>query len=85
MAYTIIYQPSAEAALRKLPRDVQVRITRKIAKLGENPFPPGTVKLQAPLDLWRLRVGDYRVIYTVKAKELLVLVLKIGQRGRVYR
>ncbi len=85
MPFTIIYQPSAESALRKLPRETQVRITRKIATLANDPHPPGSEKLSAPVDLWRIRVGDYRVIYTIRAKQLLVLVLKIGHRRDVYR
>jgi mRNA interferase RelE/StbE len=85
MAYTVIYQGPAEAALRKLPKEIQVRITRKIDQLAGDPFPPGTEKLRAAADLWRIRLGDYRVIYTVERKELLVLVLKIGHRREVYR
>jgi mRNA interferase RelE/StbE len=85
MAYTVIYQGPAEAALRKLPREIQVRIIRKVDQLAGDPFPPGTEKLRAAVDLWRLRIGDYRVIYTVERKELLVLVLKIGHRREVYR
>jgi mRNA interferase RelE/StbE len=85
MAYTVIYQGPAEATLRKLPKETRVRIIRKIDQLAGDPFPPSTQKLSAPVDLWRIRIGDYRVIYTVERKELLVLVLKIGHRREVYR
>jgi mRNA interferase RelE/StbE len=85
MAYTVIYQGPAEAALRKLPKEAQIRIIRKVDQLALDPFPPGTEKLNAPVDLWRIRIGDYRVIYTVERKQLLVLVLKIGHRREVYR
>ena len=85
MAYTVIYQGPAEVALRKLPKKIQVRIIRKVDQLGADPFPHGTEKLTATVDLWRIRIGDYRVIYTVDHKELLVLVLKIGHRREVYR
>jgi mRNA interferase RelE/StbE len=85
MAYSVIYQGRAEVALRKLPREIQVRILRKVDQLAGNPFPPGTEKLSAATDLWRIRIGDYRVIYTVQRKELLVLVLKVGHRREVYR
>jgi mRNA interferase RelE/StbE len=85
MAYSVIYQASAEAALRKLPREIQIRILRKLDQLAVNPFPPGTEKLSAAIDLWRIRIGDYRVVYTVERKELLVLVLKVGHRREVYR
>jgi mRNA interferase RelE/StbE len=85
MAYTVIYQGAAEAALRRLPKEVQVRILRKVDQLAGNPFPPGNEKLSAPTDLWRIRIGDYRVVYTVERKELLVLILKVGHRREVYR
>jgi len=85
MAYTVIYQRPAEVALRKLPREIQARIMRKVDQLADDPFPSGTEKLKAPVDLWRIRIGDYRVIYTVERKGLLVLVLKVGHRREVYR
>jgi mRNA interferase RelE/StbE len=85
MAFSVIYQGPAEAALRKLPREIQVRILRKVDQLAGSPFPPGTEKLRAATDLWRIRIGDYRVVYTVERKELLVLVLKVGHRREVYR
>ena len=85
MAFSVIYQGPAEAALRKLPREIQVRILRKVDQLAGNPFPPGTEKFRAATDLWRIRIGDYRVVYTVERKELLVLVLKVGHRREVYR
>jgi mRNA interferase RelE/StbE len=85
MAYSVIYQGPAEAALRKLPKEIQVRILRKVDQLAGSPFPPGTEKLRAATDLWRIRIGDYRVVYTVERKELLVLVLKVGHRREAYR
>jgi mRNA interferase RelE/StbE len=85
MAYSVIYQGPAEAALRKLPREIQVRILRKVDQLAANPFPPGTEKLSGATELWRIRIGDYRVVYTVERKELVVLVLKVGHRREVYR
>jgi mRNA interferase RelE/StbE len=85
MVYSVIYQGPAEAVLRKLPREAQARILRKVDQLAGNPFPPGTEKLNAARDLWRIRIGDYRVIYTVERKELLVLVLKVGHRREIYR
>jgi mRNA interferase RelE/StbE len=85
MAYSVIYQGPAEAALRKLSREIQIRIIRKIDQLAADPFPPGTEKLNAPTDLWRIRIGDYRVVYTVQRRELLVLILKVGHRREVYR
>ncbi|MGH9499285.1 MAG: type II toxin-antitoxin system RelE family toxin [Terriglobales bacterium] len=85
MAYTVIYQGAAESTLRKLPKEIQARIVRKVDQLARDPFPAGREKLGDATNLWRIRIGDYRVIYTVERKELIVLVLKIGHRREVYR
>jgi mRNA interferase RelE/StbE len=85
MAYSVIYKGTTQMPLRKLPRVIQVGIFRKVDYFAGNQFPPGTEKLSAATDLWRIRIGDYRVIYTVQRKELLVLVLKVGHRREVYR
>jgi mRNA interferase RelE/StbE len=84
-AYTVHYQSPAEAVLRKLSKEIQIRIIRKVDELARNPFPPGTEKLSAANNLWRIRIGDFRVIYSVERKELVVLVLKIGHRREIYR
>jgi len=85
MTYTVIYQPSAERELRKLSRELQRRILNKVDTLASAPYPPGCEKLAGKENLWRIRIGDYRVIYTVRNKELLILVVKVGHRGDVYR
>jgi mRNA interferase RelE/StbE len=53
--------------------------------LAENPYPPGCKKLAGDEGFWRIRVGDYRVVYTVIQSKLVVLVVKIGHRREVYR
>ena len=85
MAYQVVYQPSAERQLRKLPRALQRRILNKTDTLAIDPLPHGVEKLSGESDLWRIRIGDYRVIYHLRHKQLLVLVLKIGHRREVYR
>ena len=77
--------PSAVRQLRKLPTSVQERIVGHIEDLAIEPRPRGSIKLQGEDDLYRIRVGDYRVIYTVKDEELIVLVLRVGHRREVYR
>ena len=85
MAYKITIKRSAARDLEALPRAMQVRIARKIDALAENPFPRGSKKLQAKQDLRRVRVGDYRIIYQVRQKILMVLVVRIRHRRDVYR
>ena len=53
--------------------------------LQYNPRPPGVKKLAGENDLYRIREGDYRIIYTIEDKELIVLVVKIGDRKEIYR
>ena len=54
-------------------------------ELASQPRPPGSEKLFGPEDLYRIRVGDYRIVYQIRDEELLVSVLKIGHRREVYR
>ncbi len=85
MAYRIEFAPSANRQFRNLPRDVQSRLKIKIDALTDNPRPRRAEKLQGEEDLFRIRIGDYRVIYQVQDKVLLILVVKIGHRREIYR
>ena len=85
MAYAIQFKPAALRQLEKLPRDLQKRIASKIQALRNDPFPSGCKKLFGESDTWRVRVGDYRVIYRVRRGVLLILVINIGHRRDVYR
>ena len=68
-----------------MPPQEQKRIQPKIDALATEPRPEGVVKLKGEENLYRIRVGDYRVIYNVQDDRLLVLVVKVGHRGNVYR
>jgi mRNA interferase RelE/StbE len=85
VAYTIQFKPLALRQLQKLPRETQRRLSTKIEALRDDPFPAGCKKMAAISDAWRIRAGDYRVIYQVHLGVLLVLVLTIGHRREVYR
>lgn len=85
MAYTIEFLKTAEKELAALPKDAQRRVARKIGALRENPRPPGAKLLEGEERFYRLRVGEYRVIYSIEGKRLVVLVIKIGHRKDVYR
>jgi len=85
MAYTVEFSTSALREFNALERAVRRRIATRIDGLAGNPFPSGTAKLQGEPGLYRIRVGDYRVIYRVDGKRVRVLVLKIGHRREVYR
>lgn len=85
MLYTVEFSTSALREFKALERAVQRRIATHIDELASNPFPSGARKLQGGPDHYRIRVGDYRVIYRVDGKRLTVLILKIGHRREVYR
>ena len=83
--HAIEFHPSADKALRKLPVGTQRRIVAAVERLADDPRPPGCVKLAGDENLWRIRVGDYRVVYEIHDKRLLVLVVRVGHRRDVYK
>ena len=85
MAYRVDIESGARRSLRKLPSVVQRRIVEAACRLADNPRPPGCIKLQAEENAWRIRVGDYRIIYEIHDTVLLVLVIRIDHRRNVYR
>jgi mRNA interferase RelE/StbE len=85
VAYAVLLAPSAERQLKALDKPLQQRISKRLTRLGDNPRPPGVDKLAGEDNLYRVREGEYRVIYTIQDKELIVLVVKIGHRKEVYR
>ena len=84
-AYRVVLTPAADRQLATLPRQAREMVAAAIVTLASNPRPPGSAKLAGAADLWRIRVRDYRVIYTVVSGELVVTVVKIGNRKDVYR
>lgn len=85
MPYRIEYVGSAVKALRKLDRKIAQRLLSAIASLADTPRPHGSVTIKGGQGELRIRVGDYRVIYEVQEKLVLVLVLRIGHRSDVYK
>lgn len=83
MSYRVELTRSAENDLDSLPQMVQDRIWRRILALGDNPWPPGTVKIGA--HRYRLRAGDYRAIYDVDDRAQRVLIRRAGHRKDIYR
>jgi mRNA interferase RelE/StbE len=85
MPFSIVFTASAAREFKKLPKDLQRRISRTIDELAENAHPPGSKKLMSEENIYRVRAGDYRILYQVQSARLVVLVLKIGHRREVYR
>ena len=76
---------TAERQLCGLERKDQVRVVRAIRRLGDEPRPPGARKLRGYEGVYRIRVGVFRVLYSIEADRLVVIVLKIGHRRDAYR
>ena len=83
--YLIEVSATAERQLRKLERADQQRIAKTLKGLALEPRPHGCRKLRAYDDVYRIRTGVFRIIYSIEDDKLLVLVLKIGHRQSVYR
>ena len=85
MPYSVLLQPRAVKSLSKLPRDVQGSIKDAIVALGATPRPHNAKKLEGERDTWRVRVGEYRVIYVPDDVKRAVVVTVVGHRRDVYR
>ncbi len=82
--YKVIVSKTASKELADLPSQVVNRIVPAIIKLGENPHPVGCKKLKGEQDTWRIRVGDYRVVYIIDEVVRIVDVRSVGHRKNVY-
>ena len=85
MVYAIEFSRRAERQFDKLSGEARARLKPAIDALADNPRPPGAKKLVGAEGLWRIRVGDYRIIYAIEYDRLLVLVVEVGHRREVYR
>jgi mRNA interferase RelE/StbE len=85
MTYKIVIENKALAELARLPKKVQRQISNKIDQLATNVHPSGCKVLQGNKSLYRIRSGDYRIVYQIRENEVLVLVVRIGHRKDIYR
>jgi mRNA interferase RelE/StbE len=85
MKYALFLRKSAEKELLALPKAQAIKVRDAIVALTENPRPSGCKKLQGSDSDFRIRIGDYRVVYSVSDKVLTVWVIKIAHRKDVYR
>lgn len=84
--YKIVFKKEAAKSLSKLPRNVAKTIRQKLEAVAANPYAenPNARKVQGR-EGYRLRVGDWRVLYEIQNDQLVILVLKVAPRGEVYR
>lgn len=83
--YDIKIVGAAKRQIRKLSRENQIRIFDKIEKLSTNPRPKGYKQLKTEDKLFRVRVGDYRIVYKIQDAVLIILILRIAHRREIYR
>ena len=83
--YTISFTRAARRDLSHLDKKIVTRIFPKIEMLATNPRPAGCRKIQGADDLWRIRVGDYRIIYSVHDQELVIEIVTVRHRRDAYR
>ena len=82
--YTLTIAPAAARQIRRLSKEAQKRLKPHIDALAENPRPHGALKLTGG-ELYRIRIGAYRVIYEIQDKMLVVLIVKVAHRRESYR
>jgi len=82
--YYVALASSAEKELKKLPANLIARLVPRLENLASNPRPSGCKKLRGGDGEWRIRSGDYRVVYTIDDMKLLVEVTRIRHRSEVY-
>jgi len=83
--YSIVFARSARKDLEDLPRGIQSRVLEKIANLAMLPRPAGAKKLVGTANLWRIRIGDYRVVYEIDDRMRIIDVSIIRHRSQVYK
>ena len=85
MIYQIEITSTAKRDLSKLPKNFLKQIDRKILALAENPYPPDVKKIKGHLNLYRIRSGDYRLIYQINKNILIVIIVRVRHRKDIYK
>ena len=85
MSYRVEIKPAAEKALARIPNPYRRRISTAIGWLAQTPRPFGCIKIVGADDAYRIRVGDYRIVYQVVARVLFIYIVRVAHRKEVYR
>jgi len=85
MSYRVVLAPAAERQLRKFDPPVRRRLQAVLELLADQPRPPAAKQLVGGAGEWRVRTGDYRIVYEIEADDLIILVLRVGHRREVYK
>ena len=84
MAHSVEFKSVARKSINALPKDIKTRVISAAMSLGDNPRPPGCKKLKSR-DAYRIKVGEYRIIYEIRDDVLIVLVVRVAHRRDAYK
>ena len=84
-SYNVFWKRSAKKELKRLDRNTIPKIIEAVEELALEPCPTSSRKLQGSEQLWRIRVGNYRVIYSIKAGELYIEIIRVAHRQSAYK
>jgi mRNA interferase RelE/StbE len=83
--YQIKWKNSAKKELKSLAKEIIPKIIKTVESLAENPYPTGIKKMVGSNNTYRIRVGEYRIIYNIESNLLIIEIIKIGHRQGVYK
>lgn len=84
MPFTIVFKPSVLKKSKRFPKKDLKRIKEKLDSLCEDPY-VNAIKVREIKDVWRVRVGDYRILYRIENNRMVILVVRIDHRKQVYK
>jgi mRNA interferase RelE/StbE len=86
VSYTLLLDRAAEKELRTLPAQILKRIDKRLLALSDQPKPKGSLKLKGKEgEGWRIRIGDYRILYTIEESQKIIRIYRISHRREAYR
>jgi mRNA interferase RelE/StbE len=86
VSYSLLLERAAEKELRSLPAQILKRIDKRLLALSDQPKPRGSIKLKGKEgEGWRVRTGDYRILYTIEESQKILRIYRISHRGEAYR
>ena len=84
-SYRVRWKKSAQKELKKLNKDIILKILELVSNFSEDPYPYGCRKLRGSQHTYRFRIGDYRVVYDVQSDILTIEIIRVGHRKEIYR
>jgi len=84
-SYEILWKRSAVKELKQLPKEIVRKINKIVTRLFDNPLPAGVRKLVGSEHTFRVRLGDYRIVYSVRAEILTIEIIRVGHRREIYK